>query len=516
MSEVLAREVAALLSAAGVVLLLVPIGPESRASARRAAGLILTLAGWALMAGSLIPGHDARRALHRLEHPVAAGAAVLAVIVGIVVVVLLVRLILAKPWVWFGLLAVALPVRFPVSLGSQQANLLVPLYAVLLLGLAAWLWGRLRGRLPPDPEGPTAIDVPLAALVGFALLSVLWSDDGTQAAVKTVFFYLPFLLLYRLVVAWWRQAPALRVLAWTTVGMAVPVALLAVGQYLTRDVFWNHRLQQSNVYSRFFRVNGIFYDPNILGRYLVLALLICAGYAYASTRPRTLAILGASAVVLAAGLVVTFSRSSALGLMVGLAMLAWRAYGWRRTLAVGGALLVILAAAAVIRSPSVRDAVTSSSRLQKVSEGRFDLVKGGLQIWRDNPVIGTGLGSFEKQYKQSLTPSEQRKVRVVISHNTPVTVLTEVGAVGFALFLLLIVATWLRIAGDSRVPGPAGWASWVILAMLTSIFVHSLLYAALFEDPYTWVLVGAAVGLASTRREAEAPAPTPPRPVPVA
>ena len=149
-----------------------------------------------------------------------------------------------------------------------------------------------------------------------------------------------------------------------------------VGQYAAHEIFWNHRLQQANVYSRFFRANGIFYDPNILGRYLVLALLIVLAYAYVTDRGRDLLILGAVAIVLGAGLFVTFSRSSALGLMVGVALLALRAYGWRRTLIVGGAVLIVLGGAAVLKSGNVRHALTSSHRLERISEGRFDLASG--------------------------------------------------------------------------------------------------------------------------------------------
>jgi O-antigen ligase len=513
-----AREVAAVGATCGLVLLLAPLDRWLSPTRRRLCGLAVTLAAWAVLAGSLIPSHDARRGLDRLGEPIVAGAAVIAVLVGAACAVGLVRLFLARPWTWFLALALVLPVRFPVSLGSAQtsANLLIPLYAVILLGLAAWLWGRVRGRLGPEGEGGTAIDVPLLAFVGVTLVSTLWTDDSQQAAVKAVFFYLPFVLLYRLVVAWWPHARALRTLALTTLAMAVPVALLAVGQYLTRDVFWNHRLQQANVYSRFYRANGIFYDPNILGRYLVLAILIALGYAFVTDRGRDLAVLAVSTAVLGAGLFVTFSRSSALGLMVGVVMLALRAYGWRRTLAVGGVALVLLGGLAVARSHNVRHALTSSHRLERISEGRFDLVKGGFRIWRNHPVLGSGLGSFEKRYEETLTRSEQRRTRVVISHNAPVTVLSEVGALGFGLFLVLLVSTTLVVARASRAAGADGWAAWVILAMLTGILVHSLLYSALFEDPYTWVLVGAAVGLGSARRaEAEAPAPRPPEPVPV-
>ena len=36
---------------------------------------------------------------------------------------------------------------------------------------------------------------------------------------------------------------------------------------------------------------------------------------------------------------------------------------------------------------------------------------------------------------------------------------------------------------------------WIFTAMLIGIFVHSLLYSALFEDPYTWVIAGAAIAI---------------------
>ena len=42
--------------------------------------------------------------------------------------------IVARPTIWFVLLGIALPIRIPVSIGSQEGNLLVPLYAVIAAG----------------------------------------------------------------------------------------------------------------------------------------------------------------------------------------------------------------------------------------------------------------------------------------------------------------------------------------------------------------------------------------------
>ena len=66
---------------------------------------------------------------------------------------------------------------------------------------------------------------------------------------------------------------------------------MALWQYATDEIWWNETLQQANVYSRFFRVNGIFFDPNILGRYLVIGILAALALAWVRRRPGELAAL---------------------------------------------------------------------------------------------------------------------------------------------------------------------------------------------------------------------------------
>ncbi len=515
-----AMDVAAVAAAVGVLGLLVPVG-ALRAEAQRAASLALLLGAWGFLLASLVPEDDARDVLDRLSSPAAAAAALVAAVVAVVATILLVRLILARPAVWFALLGIALPIRVPVTLGSLEANLLIPLYAVIVLGLIAAVWGRARGRLGPAPEGPAALAITLGAFVAFVLVSALWSADPDEAAVKAAFFYVPFTILYVVALAWWPHARALRALAVTTIAGGVVAALVGLYQYLTGDIWWNETLSQANVYSRFFRVNGIFFDPNILGRYLAIGILACLALAWVRPRRGELVALAAAVAVMTAALAVTFSRSSTLMLMLGLVLLAVRAVGARRAILTGALVLVVAGGAAVATSDNVRRAATDFDRLERVSEGRFDLIRGGLTIWREHPVVGTGLGGFERRFAQTLTPTEQRRVRVVVSHNTPVTVLSEEGIVGFALFLALVVGVGWGVVRGSAAQGLAGWARWTLAAMLAGIFVHALLYAALFEDPFAWVAAAAAAALAAAPRARDdvgppAPAQTPTATMPAA
>ena len=103
---------------------------------------------------------------------------------------------------------------------------------------------------------------------------MLWTIDTKDAAIQIVFFYLPFPVLFLAVVALWPFIQrALPTLAGVTIVLATAISALALVQYEAQWIFWNAKLQQDDIYSQFFRVNGIFYDPNIMGRYLAIGIL---------------------------------------------------------------------------------------------------------------------------------------------------------------------------------------------------------------------------------------------------
>ena len=94
------------------------------------------------------------------------------------------------------------------------------------------------------------------------------------------------------------------------------------------------------------------------------------------------------------------------------------------------------------------------------------------------------------------------------------TVLAETGIVGLALLAWLAAAAFLAtLRGLGR-----GFTSRVALAtgiVLVAIAVHSLFYAAFFEDPMTWALLGLVAARLPGPEEGAAAPPRPSRtPVP--
>ena len=476
----------------------------------RSAGLVAWAAGLGVLGLYLLPDLSRSRL---------AAAAVGGLVVSVVVAVLLRR------WPYFLAFATlaCIPLRLPVDIGSDEVNLLLPLY-VVIGGLALSLgWALLRGDERTRELGPVAW--PAAGFVGWSGLSLTWAVDVHRGAILLGAFLLPFgLLALGFARLPWRG----RWLTWLWGGLvATALAYAAVGgyQWLTRDVFWNPSVKVFNAYAPFFRVNSVFWDPSVYGRYLTVAILASlAGILLGGLRGWRVGGLYAVVVAIWLGLLISFSQSSFVALAAGIVLAVAVAWGRKATLA----LVALAAATAVVllAVPQVRHELVGKSRsgVNRITSGRANLVGQGLRITLDHPLIGVGAGGFSHEYARRLGIPGKDPKRVA-SHTMPVTVAAEGGIVGLALLAWLLAAALLAtLVGLGR-----GFTSRVALAtgvVLAAIAVHSLFYAAFFEDPMTWALLGlvgltarvpkkAAPRVTNAAEQPEAPA-VPPVPEPTA
>ena len=379
--------------------------------------------------------------------------------------------------------------RIHLTVGSTEANLLVPMYAVVAAAALLLAWELVEGDLRARELGPVAW--PLAAFVGWTGLSILWTGDVRQGAIELLFFFLPFgLLAVALARLRWSRLLAFGLLAELT-AMAVVFAAIGIYQYQTRDVFWNPKLLVSNAYAPFYRVNSVFWDPSIYGRFLVVAILACLVVVLFVRDRRLLYGATAAIAVICAGLYFSYSQSSFAALAVGVVVAAVFAWGRRGAALAAVAAVVVVAGALAV--PSVRHDVFNGGTGKSATSGRGKLVRKGVHIAVHHPVVGVGVGGFKHAYAE-LAHLRGREPNAAASHTTPVTAAAEGGIVGFALYAWLLVAAlglaFRRFARD--LPGLAALAFGLTL---TAIAVHSLFYNAFFEDPTVWGAIGLAAAL---------------------
>ena len=388
--------------------------------------------------------------------------------------------------------AAALPFRIPISSGGSTSNLLVPLYAVMAAGVLAHVWPRLTGRIdegtPGEDRKPRAVEWALMAYVVAYAVQASYSADFSHALEQVVFFYVPFALLYTVIVRVdWTPQLAQRCLL---VLAALAVVLVAIGfvEYQTRTLLLNPKVISSNSFSEYFRVNSLFFDPNIYGRFLDVVMLGVIAAVLWSTRPRN-AIVGAVLLVyLWAGLVLTLSQSSFTALLAGLVVLAALRWRTRLVLAIAGTLAVAGLVFILAAGSTVKFDVSSN----KDTSGRADLIAGGVRLFSDDPIVGHGSGSFAKEYRAAEKDTSSQGVASA-SHTIPLTVAAEQGVLGLALYLAVLVLALIALLRGAR--GDPVRAA--IAAAFVALLVHTMMYAAFLEDPLAWALLAAGVAFAA-------------------
>jgi hypothetical protein len=392
-------------------------------------------------------------------------------------------------------------VRLHVT-GGDAVNLLVPLYVVIGSGVLATVVDTVRGQTRLR-RLPKPLVLALVVVICLYALQTIYSPDVAFAARNVGFFLVPFAILFSLLAEATWDRRLLRLALCVLLAEGLILALIGIGQFADQHIFWNGKLETSNQFHFYFRVNSLFWDPNIYGRYLVLTILLATTtLLWAANRVLAFALAGAVAIAFA-GLLFAFSQTSFLALFAGLVALVALRWSFRWT-AIGAVLLVVLVGAGLL----IRSSSSSSGSLN--TEGHGTLVSGGLKLARHRPLYGYGSASFSKEFarEENVPPGD-----TTISHSEPVTVAAEQGAVGVIAYLgLLATALWTLIAGMRRMAPGLGApfrsladgdrveltpARIGIAAAFCALLVHTIGYAAYLTDPLTWALLAAGGVLAA-------------------
>ncbi|MEN0011974.1 MAG: O-antigen ligase family protein, partial [Solirubrobacteraceae bacterium] len=495
------RDLTSVLLAALVAIALIARAPAARWTAIIAALLIDPL----LLAGTVLEDDRVNRIL---DHPALLGAGAVA---GLVALVVAVGVLSRWPKILPALIAIAIPLRLPITLGGDSVNLLLPLYGLIGAGAIAFaVRARARGRERADSwdlrSGPpprqvitdawtarslsgAAALVPmfLAASVAVYALRIPFSLDPDRGVQDLCFFLVPFAAMYVVLreVEWDRPQLIRVAIAIAVLGLVA----VALGDYefQTGNVLWHQNIVDESTLNSTVRVNSLFFDPNIYGRFLMVILIGVLALLAWGARGMRIVWLAVLFVLLWTGMFVTYSQSSMLGLLVAAIVLLGLRFG-RAQAAAATATLVVAGLFAIFALGGVLHIhVGSSEGFDNSTAGRGDLIKGGVQLFEKKPVFGWGAGAYRKAYRQDTKVSTAGAVAA--SHTIPITIAAEEGVVGLVVYIGLIVTAIVALLRRAR----EQVARAAIAAAFVALVLHSWLYAAFLEDPFTWALL--AVGL---------------------
>ena len=345
----------------------------------------------------------------------------------------------------------------------------------------------------------------LGMFIAWAAVSLLWAEDASLVDTPLMRYALNlilFLIVFTAVrtpkqLVWTLSAYVIGATAAAAYGLAKPPA--------------------DTAYYDVQRVAGTLGDPNELASVLVPAIVIAFGLATVLKRAPLLrlALVGA-ALVCAAGIFLTLSRGGLIALGVALVASVVVAGRWRPQ-------ALVLATAAALGVTFWFGFVATDDQVNRVTHieggtGRTDLWEIGTRMIADKPVTGVGLGNFETaSIHYLLEPGAiQRDEFIVdqpkVAHNTYLHVTAELGAVGAALFAVILGFVLFCVLRAAREFEQMGERELELLARTLLVALIGILVADFFiSEQFSkqlWLLLGlgpAMLGVAKAVREGHAP-----------
>ena len=204
-------------------------------------------------------------------------------------------------------------------------------------------------------------------------------------------------------------------------------------------MFWNPSVEVSNAYRSFFRVNSLFWDASVYGRFMAVTLVLCCRrgrlprHRPSRSAPRWRSCSRASTSP-------TRSRATS-PWPPGVLAVGTGLWSRRVTLALVGAgavgLLAVLAVA--LRGNSAA----------RVSDSRSHLISLGWRVIRHHPA-GSAPAWAACRRRRWRARRTRYRVKGAASHTTPVTVAAELGPVGFVLYLWVLGALTAAARAHAR------------------------------------------------------------------
>jgi O-antigen ligase len=318
----------------------------------------------------------------------------------------------------------------PLAMGAVDTWAFLVVQGMTIAVMLVW-----AARLWINPK-PKLLWPPLCWVVlAFAIYAVaryFTADIEYVARQEMIQVVMYAFLFFAIVNNLYRQEFS-QAVSFTLIFLAMGISGYAVFQFMTHS---NHVWNYISPYAG--RGTGTYISPNNLAGFLEMLLPLATAYILAGrVKPVVRILLGYSALVIAAGLAVTFSRGGwaacALGLLVLLGILLFQrqhqlpAFLLLVLLVGGGTIFVTKYLAKTTTYVQRMDATTTNNGRVNL-DMRADLWLAAAQMWRDN--FWWGVGPAHYNYRFPGYRSEHVQLQPDRAHNDYLNLLADWGTVG--------------------------------------------------------------------------------------
>ena len=398
-----------------------------------------------------------------------------------------------------------------IAMGLRNATphvLPIDLFWVVFAGaVGAWvLW---MDRNPDRPRGMDAIEWAMALYMAWNVYSMIsaheyiatqqvtWGSGRIVTAVPTdvwrlilIQMALP-LLLYKVGRHAFDRAAVVRALLWTILILAAYSAAMSIMQFTgPTELVWPRYIVEDTVWPD--RASGVFRQPNVNGWLLALGLAIAMLLLSRRSEPtwrRWFAFV--VAIACGCGIYLTHTRVAWLSGVIVLIIGALLARGYRKGFIVA---ICLVASAVAVNWSAFASTDRKAGGVGSVNEVQDRLNANQTALWAftRKPFAGWGIGRFQavNTYHHQQWAPDVPWIRGygAAAHETELGILVEVGVIGFALYVCMLVLvirrlwTAYRTLPDHDLCGKP-LAVTAIMAIATLICTGSAVDLRLFDFP---------------------------------
>jgi len=292
-------------------------------------------------------------------------------------------------------LAVALPLAFYLRTYDSAMIKIFLLQLGVTAGAAAWAWGSIREGRFEIPLSSSSVILPAALLLLWNAARFLFSDfrvAGTTGFVMQTAFLLTFMLT---VIAFSR--PDLRRTVLMILGAWTVAVIYGLIQFTGFDPFvWKGAFGE-----RIFSALG---NPTLFAAYSALCVPLALALACDEERPLWLRVVAAALSLAAAWLLAWTGDSIARAIFMFL-LTVFAAVAWRTLRSVARAAALLLSAACLIISMGPLSKSLPGPHKDRTPEFLLETWKGTAALIADQPLLGSGPGSFWVRYPAFRRPA---------------------------------------------------------------------------------------------------------------
>jgi O-antigen ligase len=307
-------------------------------------------------------------------------------------------------------------------------------------------------------------------------------------------------------------------LAYTLLITGICIALYGLVEKLSGHnhiLWWEHEFGSK----RSFRVFGTFINPDHMALYMEMMLCLGMGLIFSMYQPgqgqndqgfwkrfkktvvqdhetgntwqKAILLLFFVSLILLT-LLLTGSRGGIFSAAVGICVFVLAVYRKNRDKRVGWVLLVLLGLTLFFGARTglmpVWERFTELTPENLVQHRRVEHNLAALEMVKDYPVLGSGMGTFEQAYPP-YQPADDQRLRTHL-HCDWLQMATEAGVVGFLIVLAgyIVVLTFLWRTVQSREDRLSTGLALAALSALVSVGVHSLMDFGLRMPANAWTL----------------------------